>query len=406
MTAAGAPEVMGDGGSALATTRTRARRALPLLVGAALIAVIVLIGLLRGSDADDAPLSPGNPAPDGARAVAEVLSAQGVDVVRTGTLPDALAALAAADTGGATLFLNDARGYLSADQVAELAGAADSAVLASPGARQLSALDTDFGVLGPAPSGLSGDTPAVAADCPSAPATAARTITATGTVYSGPVECFPVTLEAGSGEPALTGGLLVTSADGALTVLGAPTVLANSSITDQGAAALALQLLGAEPTLVWFEPSTADIVATGEGVDPTALLPPWVDPLLLWLLVCVGLAVLWRGRRTGPLAVEPLPVVVRAAETAEGRARLYQNSGAVAHAAATLRAASLERMARRLRVDRSASPDAVVDAAARHGGRSREELRERLLTATPTTHHELVLWAQDIQDIEKEITSS
>ena len=62
------------------------------------------------------------------------------------------------------------------------------------------------------------------------------------------------------------------------------------------------------------------------------------------------LAMLWRGRRLGPLAAEPLPVVVRSAETAEGRARLYQDGRSLDRAAATLRAAALTRLSARLRL--------------------------------------------------------
>ncbi|BBE23352.1 hypothetical protein MN0502_22350 [Arthrobacter sp. MN05-02] len=176
-------------------------------------------------------------------------------------------------------------------------------------------------------------------------------------------------------------------------------------ISDEGHAALALGVLGSSPTLVWYEPTGADVVASGEGIDPLTLLPAWVDHLLVWLLACSVLAMLWRGRRLGPLAAEPLPVVVRAAETAEGRARLYQDSGSVAHATANLRAATLTRLARRLRVDRSATPVEVLDAASRQGGRPRVELEQRLLHHTPTTNRELVLWAQEILDLEKEIPS-
>ena len=390
-------EVMGDGGTALATARSRVRRALPLLVGALVLAVIILINLLPGREVDDGPLSPANPAPEGARAVAEVLRAQGVDIVRAGSHDDALAAL---EEGPATLFLNDAQQYLSADQVADLAAASDRAVLAEPGARQLTALDQDFTVIGPVPLDLSGDSPARAAECADADATAAGTLSATGTVYSGAIECFPTTVDD------VAGGLYATSTDGAVAVLGAPSILSNGSITDEGNAALALRVLGSSPTLVWYEPTGADVVSTGEGIDPRTLLPPWVNPLLVWLLVCSALAMLWRGRRLGPLAAEPLPVVVRAAETAEGRARLYEDSRSVRHAAANLRAATLTRMARRLRVDRSASPAEVVAAAARHSGRPRPELEQRLLGYSPTTNRELVLWAQEILDLEKEITSS
>ncbi len=387
---------MGDGGSVLSTVRSRGRRALPLLIGAVVLAFIVLIGLIPGQDEDNRPLSPTNPAPDGARAVAEVLSDQGVDVVHPATYEDALAVLG---EGPASVFLNDPRGYLSADQVQDLAGGAERTILAAPGTRQLLGLDQDFDVVGALPPGTD-DAEAVDAACPDPAAVAAGSVSSTGTVYTGPVECFPVELEDASG------GLFVTSTDGSVVVLGAPALLSNRSITENGHAALALTALGSSPTLVWFEPTSADIVATGEGIDPTTLLPGWINVLLLWLLACAALAMLWRGRRLGPLAAEPLPVVVRAAETAEGRARLYQDSGSVSHAAANLRAATIARMARRLRVNRSAPAGEVLDAAARHSGRSRADLEQRLLDSTPTTQRELVLWAQDILELEKEITSS
>lgn len=415
---------MGDGGSALGTARTRARRALPLLVGALVLALILLVNLIPGSEEDDRPLSPGNPGPAGAMAVAEVLSAEGVDVVHATSFEDALDELSA---GPATLFLNDAQQYLSADQVAELESASDRAVLAAPGDRQLSELADGFAVVGPAPVGLAGDAPPVAAQCADPDATAAGRITAAGTAYAGSTECFAVELPGAADGPAggtadqdsdqdtdqdtdqdgaRTGGLYVTGSSGRVSVLGAPELLSNGSITEEGHAALALRALGSSPTLVWYEPTGADIVSVGEGIDPLTLLPPWVNPLLLWLLACAVLAMLWRGRRLGPLATEPLPVVVRAAETAEGRARLYQDARSVDHAARNLRAATLARMARRLRVDRSASPLEVVDAAARHTGRPRVELEQRLLHHTPTSHRDLVHWAQEILDLEKEITSS
>lgn len=389
-------EVMGDGGSALTTARSGLRRSRPLILGAIVLALILLINLLSGPEEDSGPLSPGNAAPQGARAVAQVLAAEGVDVVRAGSFDEAIGAL---EEGPATLFLDDAQQYLSAGQVGELAALADRAVLAAPGERQLAALDDDFSQVGAVPFDLAGDAPALPADCPDGDATAAGTITATGTAYSGAVECFPVVVEE------TTGGLYTTSADGSVVVLGAPSILSNEAITDEGNAALALRALGSSATLVWYEPTGADIVSTGEGIDPSTLLPPWVNPLLLWLLACAVLAMLWRGRRVGPLAAEPLPVVVRAAETADGRARLYQDARAVGHAAATLRAATLARMARRLRVDRSAPAAEVIAAAARHSGRTQTELEQRLLHV-PTTNHQLVLWAQEILDLEKEITPS
>ena len=63
---------------------------------------------------------------------------------------------------------------------------------------------------------------------------------------------------------------------------------------------------------------------------------------------------LWRGRRLGRLVTEPLPVVVRAVETTEGRARMYRRSRAQDRAAATLRAATMARLRRAHRAARAA----------------------------------------------------
>ena len=123
-------------------------------------------------------------------------------------------------------------------------------------------------------------------------------------------------------------------------MLGYTGLLANESIAGNGNAALALWSLGSADTLVWYLPVPADIPAGEAPANPFSLLPDWVNPLLVWTLVVAALAAFWRGRRLGPLAMEPMPVVVRAAETAEGRARLYQDSRALDRAADNLRAAT------------------------------------------------------------------
>ena len=61
-------------------------------------------------------------------------------------------------------------------------------------------------------------------------------------------------------------------------------------------------------------------------------------------------------RRLGRLVREPLPVVVRAVETTERRGRLYRRAGDRARAAAVLRLAPADRLARRLAVRRGAGP--------------------------------------------------
>ena len=79
-------------------------------------------------------------------------------------------------------------------------------------------------------------------------------------------------------------------------------------------------------------------LAGGDGVSPRSLLPRWLRPAL-WLLVLVAASRWWCGVRAGsaPLAVEPLPVEVKAVETTRNLGRLYRRAGDRAHAAEALR---------------------------------------------------------------------
>ena len=237
------------------------------------------------------------------------------------------------------------------------------------------------------------------ADCPDPAAESAGSISAGGLAYRGPVTCFPVT---GGSEPAA--GLFAASADGSAAVLGFTGLLANDTIAENGNAALALWSLGRADTLVWYLPVPADIPAGDAPVNPFSLLPDWVNPLLVWVLVVTALAAFWRGRRLGPLAMEPMPVVVRAAETADGRARLYQDSKALDRAAANLRAGTMVRLASRLRLGPGSTAADVVQAAARSTGRSAAEVDSLLNRHVPANDSGLVAWSQELLYLEEEIT--
>ena len=372
------PEVAGDGGSASATGRRRLRRALPALLLAALVIAVAVLGLLTRAETDTTALSPGNAAPAGARAVAEVEEAL-------------------VDRGEAGLFLADPNGWLNGDQLEALRDPFSRIVLAAPTEPQLRVLAPGIEPAGPV------DNPAdtLPADCAVSDAESAGEITAGGSAYTGPLECFSSATADGG-----TGASYAATAGQEVIVLGNPEILSNGTITQAGNAELALATLASEETLIWYQPTPADLAAaTGTPSNPLELLPAWQNTLMLWLLGCALLAMLARGRRMGPLAVEPLPVVVSAAETAEGRARLYQDAGAATHAAANLRAAALSRAAVRLRLPPSSPPAAVVQAVARRTGRRPEELSGLLDGPRPTTDKELAQWAQRLLDLEKEINT-
>ncbi len=324
-------------------------------------------------------------APLGSRAVVDVLRDAGVDVVVTGQLSDTLAAL---DEPGTTLFVGDARGILDDEQWPQLLGVADHLVLAEPSQLALDALGIDALTAGPLSAGAALE---LVAECRVAAAVRAETIRAAGIGYStidGEI-CFD------AGE---TGAALVElEVDGRLvTVLGAGSVLQNGEITRAGNAALALGLLGQHETLVWYQPTPADL----SSPSFSELTPDWVNPVA-WLALLVGLAAaFWRGRRFGPVVIENLPVVVKTTETMEGRARLYAREGSRLRAIDALRVGTLRRIAEGLALGRASGVDDIISAVAGITGRDVAALRELLVGREPASDRELVELSDRLLELE------
>ncbi len=155
---------------------------------------------------------------------------------------------------------------------------------------------------------------------------------------------------------------------------------------------------------MWYVPSLADL-SGDEGVSAEALLPQWVRPgLYLGAITLIGL-VLWRGRRLGPLASEPLPVVVRAVETTRSRGRLYRRAGDRAHAASALRDAARRRAVGRLRLGAEVDPADVVRDVARRTGRSVEQVTALLAPDAPAPDSDtaLISLATDLAALDREV---
>ena len=148
-------------------------------------------------------------------------------------------------------------------------------------------------------------------------------------------------------------------------------MLANETLADEGNAALAMNLAGNHPRLIWYAPQRSE----GEGSDGGSadlmdLIPAQVGWMALQLALAVTLLALWKGRRIGPLVAERLPVVVRASETVEGRGRLYRSRRARDRAAEALRTSTLQRMLPRLGLGPTAQPPEVAQAVAEEIARS------------------------------------
>jgi hypothetical protein len=111
----------------------------------------------------------------------------------------------------------------------------------------------------------------------------------------------------------------------------------------------------------------------------------------------------WRGRRLGPVVVEPLPVAVRASETTEGRARIYQRYRTRDRAAEHLRAQTVDVCSSRLGLPTNATTDALVEAVASRTGRRADEVRAVLYGPPPEGDQALVTLGHQLAAIEQEV---
>lgn len=176
---------------------------------------------------------------------------------------------------------------------------------------------------------------------------------------------------------------------GPLVILASPEPFINDRLAARGNAALALGLLGNTDDVWWVLPDPTQAGA-GESAGLFEILPTWVGPVVWQLILLSVLLALWRARRLGPVVVEPLPVVVRAAETVEGRARLYHRGRARDRAAQALRDGARNRLVPLLGLGADPSPGAVVDTVSKRTGRSPQDVGGLLFGSAPADDTQLV----------------
>jgi hypothetical protein len=376
------------------TVRVRTRRSLFWIV-LAVIAVIVATAalLLRGGAADGPALGADNPAPSGSMAVANVLKAQGVHLTGADTLAQARSAIGSA--GDSTLLLYDPHGYLSQKKLRSLDGLATTTVLVRPGFTALRELAPGVAAAGSPPHA----TRPLTAGCDAVAARKAGTISAPQATYrlqrNAYAGCFAASRD--------TYALATHSGAGhTVWVVGSTSVFDNENALREGNAALALNLLGEHETLVWYLPTLADVDPTGPP-SLGELTPGWLTPAILLLIAATVAAAIWRGRRFGPLVIENLPVLVRAGETMEGRARLYQRSSARLRALDALRIGAVGRIATRCGLPRTATSTEVADAAAALIGADTRLVRGVLIDAVPGSDAELMRLSDELAELERAV---
>ncbi len=374
------------------STRRRVLWAMVLVVVLALVVSAVVMGIRRNAHQGQA-LDPQNPGREGAQALASVLGDRGVqvDVVRNqGDLVDT-------PVGAGTTVVVTGTGELSnetAVAMLEHVSGAGRLVLVEPDRFLLSALGLPVDTAG---SATVPDT--VTASCTLDGLSPGDRVTAGPQTYvttrSGATGCFPhdqsfelVAVPASGGHPEV-----LVLADGAL--------LANSEITAQDHAGVALRMLGHGNRLVWYLPTALDI--GDKDTTATSEVPRALGPLVFLAAFGLLALMLWRGRRFGPLVTEPLPVVVKAIETTQSRGRLYRKARDTARAGTVLRARTAKRLAAYLGLPTGAAPVAIAQAAAAAAQRDPQAVVALFTAPPPTTEAALVAFATALTDLEKEV---
>ncbi|WP_436786795.1 DUF4350 domain-containing protein [Yinghuangia sp. YIM S10712] len=374
----------------------------PLLLAALIILVVSATVLVTGGR-DRGELDPRGVDPAGSRALAELLRREGVDVVLAGTGEAARLAVEA-DPGRTTLLVPFPE-RLTDEQMAAVAVMRPArTVLIGPGDATLATFGLDVRDAGDAD--ITDLEPLC--DLPAAMRAGNADLGGTGyrTNVPGAARCYPA-----DGSPSLVVVPRDPPGTDDAVLLGTGTPLRNDRLDDRGNASLSMQLLGTHPTLVWYLPDGSD---TGdEGL--LELLPKGWRFGTLQLGIAVVLFALYRARRLGPVVTEPLPVVVRATETAEGRARLYHRGHAVDRAADQLRAAARTRITARLGLTPGPAPEPgegtaaevtpahLVDAVCTRTGRSPADIHHLLYGAVPEDENGLVALADHLDQLEERV---
>ncbi|MEU8225756.1 DUF4350 domain-containing protein [Kribbella sp. NPDC048915] len=359
---------------------------IPLLV-TAVIVLAAFVLLAATAARTSGPLSPDSTDADGARALAALLKDHNVDVTGTDDLEDVVEPAA-----GKTLLIAPG-GSLDVSDWRRIADAGWShIVLIRPTGRALEALAPEVRLTG---SSLPRRSREPGCDLPAA--VRAGTATVGGPTYSAPdaaTTCY------GDG----FNNILVRLELGERTVdvIGSRLTFTNEELADDGNAALALNLLGTHRDLVWYLPQwESDYSSSGDSGTP--LIPPDVRYIAWALAFAVLVVAIWRGRRLGPVVAEQLPVIVHAAETTEGRARLYRRSRARDRAASALRESALGQLHKAHGIPRRADPSAVVATVAARTGRDPAMLYELLYGQPPLTDAALMSLSQELDVLTQEV---
>jgi Domain of unknown function (DUF4350) len=373
--------------------RSRNRWRSPLVIAAIVVLGGIAVALLAPRPAAPSGyLDPDSTQPTGTRALNDLLAGRGTQVVRVASAQ----AAAAAVQQGASAIVVTSPALLSSQQLRTIASARAAVLLVEPTSSALTVLAPAIALAG------------YAAVRPAEPECGLPAAMLAGNAdLGGP----GLRLEAGS--PGITcypgaGGEFLAQygrGTGQVTVLSSGAPLQNQHLAALGNAALALNLLGGRGRVAWLVPSALEGLGTpaGEPASLWSLVPLGAYLVAAELGVALLMAAAWRARRLGPLVAEQLPVVVRAAETTEGHARLYQAVRAREQAAQSLRRAVIGRLMPALGLAPETGADAVASEIASRTRLTPDQVQRLLFGPAPVSDAQLVSLADDLDAMEREV---
>lgn len=371
----------------MSTSRRTTYRRL-IVLGLLAVTAVALVSAWLTGPRPGGRMDPASTSPAGTHALVALLRERGVEVV----VADSVAAVERAAGPDTLLLTAETHWVRGEDRLRRLAAVPGDRLVMEPTAKIRDALT---------PGVRAG--PAVLPD--GEPGCDLREAVRAGVAWLGPGDGY----EPADGQELTRcyGGMLARyrAADRTVTVVGSAEFMTNGELLTEGNAALAMNLAGARPRLIWYAPRHREGDGAA-GATITDLLPPAVGWVVLQLGVALLLLAFWQGRRLGPLVAERLPVVVRASETVEGRARLYRSRRSRDRAAAALRTATLQRISPRLGLGTHPTPTAVITAVAHRCGADPNAFSHTLFGATPDTDDALVRLAQALDEIERKVSQS
>jgi hypothetical protein len=424
------------------------RFALPFAVVAGLATMTGVAHVVQQPDPTDASfLSPTSDAGDGARRLADDLTADGV---RVSVHQHSAEAITEAQSGGpATVFVTTP-GLVHPSYLDRLASLPSEVrvVLVAPGETELASAGLDVAVLGPRWTATA-PRPGCATDFADAagPAAVQRWRYDVGTYEA--VRCYGDAL------------VELRAVRATMTLVGAADPFRNDRADEHGNRVLARGLLGRAPTVIWLdlhereaapdngsrqrtrpaepgdrgeeygedgsgrpgeeEPQQAPDDESQEGEQgegeaaqgggnpvtdsPLArAFPPAVwATLVLLALAAIALAAA-SARRLGAPVAEPLPVRVRAAETVRGLGGLYRRAGARSTSLATLQTAARLRLAEHYGLPADVPADEVAERVAATVGQPVLEVRHVLSGGVEDSDEELARAATTVQNLVRYVT--